>query len=135
MCDGCICIILLFLSKISCYQHIHADTDPDRRCIHQCCNRECQRNSDQCILTQPCHKRAVYQVIGILQEHGNQRRYRHLPDEFSNRSDRHFIIGLHTFPPLHKVSGSFHPPFCQIFQYADNKKATRLSQDSCVAKR
>ena len=106
MCDGCICIILLFLSKISCYQHIHADTDPDRRCIHQCCNRECQRNSDQCILTQPCHKRAVYQVIGILQEHGNQRRYRHLPDEFSNRSDRHFIIGLHTFPPLHKVSGA-----------------------------
>ena len=66
---------------------------------------------------------------------GNQRRYRHLPDELSNRSDRHFIIGLHTFPPLHKVSGSFHPPFCQIFQYADNKKATRLSQDSCVAKR
>ncbi|EEB22024.1 hypothetical protein BIFCAT_00995 [Bifidobacterium catenulatum DSM 16992 = JCM 1194 = LMG 11043] len=29
----------------------------------------------------------------------------------------------------------YHPPFCQIFQDADNKKATRLSQDSCVAKR
>ena len=44
--------------------------------------------------------------VGILQEHGDQRRYRHLPDELSNRGDRHFIVGLHTFPPLHKVSGA-----------------------------
>ena len=106
MCDSCICLILLFLSKIPCYQHIHADTDPDRRCIHQCCNGKRQGNRRQSIFTQPHYKRAVYQIIGILQEHGNQRRYRHLPDELSNRSDRHFIIGLHTFPPLHKLSGA-----------------------------
>ena len=33
------------------------------------------------------------------EEHGNQRRYRHLPNELSNRGNRHFIISLHTFPP------------------------------------
>ncbi len=62
MCDGCICLILLFLSKISCYQHIHADTDPDRRRIHQCCNGKRQGNRRQSIFTQPRYKRAVYQI-------------------------------------------------------------------------
>ena len=30
MCDGCICLILLSLSKIPCNQYIHANADPDR---------------------------------------------------------------------------------------------------------
>ena len=135
MCDGSICLILLSLSKIPCNQYIHANADPDRCRIHQSCNGKRQGNRRQSIFTQPRYKRAVYQIIGILQKHRNQRRYRHLPDEFSNGRNRHFVICLHAFPLLHKVSGSFHPPFCQIFQDADNKKATRLSQDSCVAKR
>ena len=108
MCDSSIRLILLSLSKIPCNQYIHANADPDRCRIHQCCNGKRQGNRRQSIFTQPCYKRTVYQIIGILQKHGNQRRYRHLPDELSNRNDRHFIIGLHTFPPLHKVSGSFH---------------------------
>ena len=60
----------------------------------------------QRILTQTRYKRAVYQIIGILQKHGDQRWQRHLPDELSDRSNRHFVIRLHTLPPFHKLSGA-----------------------------
>ena len=32
---------------------------------------------------------------------------RHLPDEFSNGRNRHFVIGLHAFPLLHKLSEQY----------------------------
>ena len=107
MCDGSICLILLSLSKIPCNQYIHANADPDRCRIHQSCNGKRQGNRRQSIFTQLRYKRAVYQIIGILQKHGNQRRYRHLPDEFSNGLDRHFVIGLHAFPLFHKLSEQY----------------------------
>ena len=107
MCDGSICLILLSLSKIPCNQYIHANADSDRCRIHQSCNGKRQGNCRQSIFTQPRYKRAVYQIIGILQKHGNQRRYRHLPDEFSNGRNRHFVIGLHAFPLLHKLSEQY----------------------------
>ena len=73
MCDGSICLILLSLSKIPCNQYIHANANPDRCRIHQSCNGKRQGNRRQSIFTQLRYKCAVYQIIGILQKHGNQR--------------------------------------------------------------
>ena len=73
MCNGSICLILLSLSKIPCNQYIHANADPDRCRIHQSCNGKRQGNRRQSIFTQLRYKCAVYQIIGILQKHGNQR--------------------------------------------------------------